>query len=301
MLGSNVPIRGGLHTGFQHADTWGCESIQIYITPSRTWNVNLLKDEEAAQFKEAWKTSNVKAIVAHVPYLVNLASSQEELRNKSMSRLITEVKRANKLGVEYLVLHPGSNPDRNIGTQLIINGLKSVLTSLEESEEGLGNAKILLETVAGQGNSIGFRLEELACILEKLSNHNHLGVCLDTCHVFAAGYDIRGYKGFEQFLYEFESVLGLAYLKAVHINDSKVELGSRVDRHSPLGEGHLGLQCFHALVKDSRFDNVPCILEIPDHEKSQTNLKLLKELRDRKELINETLSYYPKQLSLDLS
>jgi deoxyribonuclease-4 len=230
--------------------------------------------------------------VGHVPYLVNLASSNNELRKRSIHRLTIEIKRAENFGVSYLVLHPGTNQNKKEGIRLIAEGLNEVLDQFNNL-----NTKILLETVAGEGNKIGSRLEELANILEKVNKVNYCGVCLDTCHVFAAGYNIRGYEGYHKFLKKFDEVIGLSRIKVIHINDSKARLGSRTDRHAPIGEGLLGLQVFHAIVRDNRFKRIPKILEIPERDtKSKSNLEILRKLKERERPIIEKI---PKQLTLE--
>lgn len=285
MIGSNVPTRGGLPNGFRYGDDWECEVIQIYVTLSRRWKVPSLTEKEISEFKLAWDKSNVKQVVAHVPFLVNLASSKDNLRRKSIDRLIIEVDRANKFSVPYLVLHPGSNPNRKIGTNNIIDGLNTVLNTSNHSD-----VKILLETVAGQGNSIGFRFEELAFIIEKVQKSDCLGVCFDTCHVFAAGHNFRGYEGYEHVLRNFNEVVGINRIEVFHINDSKTNLGGRVDRHAhSIGEGSIGLQAFHALLRDPRFLDIPMILEIPERDKkSKINVQSLKGLRLREEPISDS-------------
>jgi len=275
MLGSNVPTIGGLPVGFKYAEEWGCDSIQIYVTLSRRWTVPDLTENEVCQFRTAWQRSTVKIVVAHVPFLVNLASTSGDIRRKSISRLIIESERASKFGVSYLVLHPGSNPNRQKGLNLIVEGLDIVLNSTNDSR-----VKILLETVAGQGNQICSRFEELAYVLERVQDPERLGICFDTCHVFAAGYDIRGYDGYERVIEKLDRIVGLDRVKAFHLNDSKTSLGSRVDRHASIGEGLLGLQLFHAVVRDNRFSDIPKILEIPERDdRSHENLELLRNLR----------------------
>lgn len=291
MIGSNVPTIGGLPVGFKYADEWGCESIQIYVSPSRTWSIPNLTEKEIVEFRSAWRNSNVKEVVGHVPYLVNLASPNKELRKKSIGRLIIEIKRVEKLGVRYLVLHPGSNPDRKMGINLISEGINYVLDYVDTS-----GVHILLETVAGEGNKIGAKFEDLALILDGINNLEYLGICFDTCHVFSAGYDIRGYDGYEKNLEIFDKIIGVSKIKVIHINDSKAHLGSRVDRHAAIGEGLLGLQVFHAIVRDERFKGVPKILEIPERDtKSKASLDLLRELKNRDEPIIEKI---PKQRTL---
>jgi len=283
MLGSTVPTVGGLPNGFIYADDWQCECIQIYVTLSRQWAVAKLTQGEVTAFKQAWRKSKVKQVVAHVPYLVNIASPDEEIRGKSRARLETEMYRAGEFGVPLLILHPGGfrNSTREEGIARIIEALDSLHQKFSKS-----STRILLETMAGQGTMLGARFEELALILEKVKHPERLGICFDTAHVFAAGYDIRGYQGYEKVLAEFARVIGLGKIEAFHINDSKSELGSRVDRHEYIGKGSLGLQVFHALVRDARFQETPMLLEIPHMAvKDKQNLVLLRRLRKREKPI----------------
>jgi deoxyribonuclease-4 len=294
MLGSNVPTIGGFHTGFKWGDKWGCEVIQIYITLSRRWNVPELTNEEISKFKMAWQESTVKEVVAHVPYLVNLASPDKELYRKSIKRLLTESSRATKFGVSLLVLHPGS-----YGKSKKEDGIKRIAEALESVVQEINSPlMILLETMAGQGTTIGSRFEELALILEKVKRPESLGICLDTGHLFMAGYDIRGYEGYQKILNEFDRIIGIEKIKAIHLNDSKTGLESRSDRHACIGEGKLELQVFHAILRDERFKRIPKILEIPERDtRSQDNLKLLRNLQKRIDPLPDE-KYEPTQLIL---
>lgn len=276
MLGCTVPTIGGLPEGFSWARKWGCECIQIYVTLSRRWDVSELSAEEVLQFKSAWRKSPVKKVVAHVPYLVNLASPDKNLWKKSKDRLRTELSRARQFGVNFLVLHPGSygNSNREDGMKRIIEALSDISGEIDDQK-----TRILLETMAGQGTTIGSTFEEIARILEGVGNPGFFGICFDTAHVFAAGYDIRGYENYETVLKEFDAVLGLKRIKTIHVNDSRTNFGSHSDRHACIGEGNLGLEIFHAILKDSRFLNIPKILEIPERDKrSEDNLQLLRKL-----------------------
>lgn len=277
MLGSNVPTIGGLPKGFQHADKWGCECIQIYITLSRRWDVPDLSKKEISQFKVAWKNSSVKEVIAHLPYLANLASPDEKLCVKARNRLITELDRAKKFGVSFLVMHPGSHC--GLGETAAIQRLATNLNSVVATT-GNTSTKILLETMAGQGTELGYSFDQLARILEQVENPSRFSICFDTCHVFAAGYRIATYEGYEKTIELFDKTIGIKKIQAFHFNDSKGTLGSRIDRHASIGEGNLGLKCFHAILKDSRFIGIPKVLEIPEREeKSKENLDLLKKLQ----------------------
>lgn len=277
MLGCTVPTIGGLPKGFYWAGKWGCECIQIYVTLSRRWHVSELSTEDVLKFKSAWEGSPVKKVVAHVPYLVNLASPDKHLWQKSKDRLGVELSRARQFGVNFLVLHPGSygNSNKEDGMKRTAEALHSI--SRESNDK---TTKILLETMAGQGTTIGSTFEEIAHILEEVSDSGFFGVCFDTAHVFAAGYDIRDYEGYETVLREFDTIIGLHKIKTIHINDSKTDLGSRSDRHASIGEGKLGLEMFHALMRDPRFLNIPKILEIPERDtRSEDNVRLLQRLQ----------------------
>ena len=295
MLGSNVPTIGGFHTGFSWGDKWECECIQIYITPSRRWDVPELSQKDTAVFKTAWENSSVKEVVAHVPFLVNLASPNKEIWQKSINRLVTEISRAEKFGVPFLVLHPGS-----YGSFTKREGIKRVTQALDIVFQNFDkpSVKVLLETMAGQGTMLGSSFEEIAEILEKVAKPEFLGVCFDTGHVFMAGYDLRSYEGYESVLREFDKVVSLKRIDCFHLNDSKTKLGSRSDRHACIGEGELGLQVFHALLRDKRFSDIPKILEIPERDKrSKDNLELLKRLSQISEPLPKE-KYRPIQLTL---
>ncbi len=212
----------------------------------------------------------------HLLYLA--FSPVDDVWRKSKERLSTELALADKLGLQFVVLHPGyyRSLDKKMGIKRIIEALNDVLGDVEAS-----TVKILLETTAGQGTAIGSRFEEIAYILKESERNHFLGVCFDTCHVFAAGYDLRGYEGYKKVLEKFDTLIGLDRLQAIHLNDSKTGLGSRVDRHASIGEGKLGLQVFHAFVRDPRFRNIPKVLEIPERhgKKVQQQLQLLRKLQ----------------------
>jgi deoxyribonuclease-4 len=288
LIGSNVPTVGGLPRGFEWAGKWGCECIQVYLTLSRQWNVPRLDKGTVDDFRLAWRKSEVKEVIAHVPFLVNLASPDVDLWKKSVARLTTEVTIAQQLGVRLLVLHPGSfgRSTKNAGVARIIDGLKIVIGATKNSQ-----AMVLLETMAGQGSMIGSQFEDLRFILDQVGSAHRLGICLDTAHVFEAGYNLRGYGGLKHVLEAFNDQIGLGKLKAIHLNDSLTDLGSRVDRHAAIGCGKLGLQVFHALMTDTRFEGTPAVLEEPDRDtQSAIDLQLLRALRKRKDKVSEPRS-----------
>jgi deoxyribonuclease IV len=292
LLGSNVPTIGGIHTGFKWGSDWKCESIQIYLTLSRRWDVPQLSIERIKQFKNEWKKSSIKKVVAHIPFLVNLASADKDIHKKSCLRLNIEYNLACELGVSFLVLHPGSyrNSNKEDGMQRIIESLNLFCQKNKYSK-----TKILLETMAGQGNTIGSSFEEIAHILENIETPKILGVCFDTAHVFISGYDIRGYEGYKMITDEFDIIIGLDKIMVIHLNDAKTDLGSKNDRHANIRDGKLGLQVFHAILRDRRFYKVPKILEIPERDKrSKDDLDFLRSLEiisdpihEKKEMIKQ--------------
>lgn len=274
MLGSNVPTVGGIVKGFKTAKEWDCECIQIYTTLSRRWEVTYLPSEKIEEFKEEYEKSNVHEVVAHIPFLVNLASSNKELREKSRDRILIEMTRALDLNIKNLVLHPGSCTvsSKSQGLTRIIEGLNDVFNEFN------GHApSLLLETMAGQGNTLGSTFDELHQIITGVKKNQFLGVCLDTCHIFAAGYDISTEEKYDQVLTEFDRLINLTRIGAIHLNDSLTELGSKKDRHQNIGEGFIGEELFRILVNDERFRNIPKIIEIPKRDtESKGNLDRLR-------------------------
>ena len=285
MLGSNVPTVGGFSTAFIVGDEWGCECIQIYLTPSRRWDVPKLQETVITEFKEYWKNSLVKEVVGHIPFLVNLATAEEVLWRKSIARVITELSYAQQLGVKFLVLHLGSSVNASIekGVSKVITALNMIFQKATDFP-----GYLLIETTAGQGHMIGSSFTQVANILSKIDGVDKMGVCLDTAHIFASGYDLRGYSGYEKVLSQFNQIIGIERIKVIHLNDSKANFGSHIDRHTSIGKGRIGLQLFHAIMKDIRFSNVPKIIEVPDRDtQSEDSLKLLRELQITSDGIKE--------------
>lgn len=295
MLGSNVPTIGGYATGFKFGDQWGCDCIQIFLTLSRRWDIPKLIDEKVIEFKKSWNRSSVKTIVGHIPYLVNLASPDNVIWKKSIKRVLMEIEYASNLGVLFLVLHPGSytNTNKQIGLNRIKKALNIISKKLIDQ-----NVRILLETMSGQGSALGSTFKEINYILKNLKKSNFFGVCFDTAHVFHAGYNIMGLDGYKRVFKRFDEIIGIDKIKVIHLNDSKTELGSKVDRHASIGEGRIGLKFFHSILNDDKFYNIPKIIEIPDRdEKSQESLILLRELQNVGRI--SELKNLLKQLSLE--
>jgi deoxyribonuclease IV len=259
-LGAHVPITGGVFNAPGHGRAIGAEAIQIFTRNQMQWACRPIREEEAAAFREALAGSGVRRVLTHGSYLMNLASPNPEFLEKSRACLVTEMERCHQLGVPYVVLHPGAH--MGLGEE---EGLSAIARSLDhvlERTEGL-EVMPLLEVTAGQGSTLGYRFEHLAAIFDRVREPDRVGVCLDTCHLYAAGYDLASAEGHENTLRAFTKIVGLGKLKAVHLNDSKRELGSRVDRHARAGEGHLGLEAFARIVNDRRFRGLPLVVETP--------------------------------------
>jgi deoxyribonuclease IV len=279
LAGAHMSIAGGMHLAFQRGKQVGCKTIQIFLKSSNQWKAKPLTEEDRKLFLQAHRKSGIDPVLAHDSYLINLASPDRSLRRKSLHAFMEEMKRANYLGVPLLIMHPGAHMGAGIkaGVDRAANELRHALDSVEPP------VAVLVENTAGQGSSIGSRLEQLAAILEQAGNPDRIGVCLDTCHAFAAGYDIRTEEGYDQTMREFDQLIGLGKIRAFHLNDSKRELGCRVDRHTHIGKGCIGLDAFRCLVNDARFAAIPKILETPkgdENREDKRNLATLRKLLD---------------------
>ncbi|HAV92617.1 TPA: deoxyribonuclease IV [candidate division WOR-3 bacterium] len=274
IFGAHLSISSGYDELFASADRIDCEAVQIFAKNQRQWESAPLAVSSTAVFKNSRKESNVKYMNVHSSYLLNLVTMNDEIYNKSISSLIDDMKRASILGIEDTVVHPGSH--LGAGDTLGILRISEAINFIF-SKEKQGN--ILLETTAGQGTSIGWKFDHLRDIISKVKQKDRIFVCYDTCHTFAAGYDIRTKSDYEKTMNEFDKIVGFSKLKLFHINDSKNEFNTRKDRHEFLGRGYIGIDAFGYLVNDSRFENTPMILEVPgeaeDFKKEIQNLKRL--------------------------
>jgi len=252
-----LSIAGGLHKALLRADQLGFRAVGMFVRNQRRWQAPPLSDEAARLFRETRKRLGIASVVAHGSYLTNLASTGE-LRRKSLAALRDELDRCRRCGIDYLVIHPGSAPD----TQRAIARIADALNRLP-ADRPQACTKILLETTSGAARGIGGRFEQLAAILERLERPRSFGVCLDTCHVFAAGYDLRTPRAYTRTLEQFDRVIGLGRLLAVHLNDSRGPLGSGLDRHEHIGAGRIGAKGFANFVNDQRLAGIPMILETP--------------------------------------
>lgn len=279
-----MSVAGGLYKAVERAEAAGCDCFQIHIKPPKRWpwtgdgdeyqypehvqvstrnniqwKAKEISAEAAAQFRDSLEASSIRYPLSHSSYLINLGTPDAALRKKSIDAFVVELQRAELLGIPYVVLHPGAYT-----TSSEEAGIQAIVASLDEVHRQTGvSSKCLLETTAGQGTTLGWRFEQLAQMLDGVQDPDRLGVCFDTCHVFAAGYPLAAEKDYQSTMKDFDQIVGLARLKAFHLNDSKRELGSRVDRHEHIGQGHLGESAFANLLRDPRFRDVPMYLETP--------------------------------------
>ncbi len=259
LLGAHISTAGGFDQAIARGESIGCTTIQIFTKNNRQWSAPPLSVSAITAFKNAVEHSSIKIVIAHAAYLINLGSSANEIRNKSLHAVIDELERCHQLNIPYLVLHPGAKGDTpeldcltRIADQLDLALSKANSTTM-----------ILLETMAGQGNSICATFEQLAYIYDRVTHKKRIGICFDTCHIFVAGYDLRTESTYHKTWQAFDTILGLNLLKAIHLNDSKKPLGSRVDRHEDIAKGMIGANAFKLLINDARFFNIPKILETP--------------------------------------
>ena len=272
-----MSIAGGIYRAFERGALADCRTLQVFLKNSNRWEAKPLTELARSQFQEAQHKSGINPVLAHDSYLINLASPDPRHYRKSLDAFTEEMKRALYLGIPYLVMHPGSHMGSGVK-----EGVSRVARALNRAMDTVGpSVTILIENTSGQGNHLGHRFEHLAGILEQIDDRERVGICLDTCHLFAAGYDIRTEKGYKRTLREFDRIIGIKTIKAFHVNDSKKDLGSRVDRHCHIGQGFIGLEAFRCLVNDRLFRNIPKILETPkgpDLQEDRMNLAALKAL-----------------------
>ena len=277
-LGAHISIAGGVDKAVLAAKEVGCQALQIFVKSSNQWRAAPFRDGEPERFQANLAATGIGPVIAHDSYLINLCSPQTALWNQSVEAFLVELDRCEILGVPYLVTHPGSHT--GAGEEA---GLSRLARAIDQSHARRRNQKvrILLETTAGQGTGLGHRFEQLGKVLKGLDEPHRVGICLDTCHVFAAGYDLRTPAAYRETMEKFDEAVGLQNLMAVHLNDSKRELGSRVDRHEQIGKGRLGLEAFRLLLNDPKLARLPMVLETPkgpDYREDRINLKLLKSL-----------------------
>ncbi len=277
-FGAHTSIAGGIHLAFDRMEKIGGKALQIFTANQRQWRAGNLGAEGIALFRSRWLESGRPPIAAHDSYLINLAAADERIRQQSVAAFAEELRRCEELGIAYLVMHPGAH-----GGEGIERGLARLVENLDLAIEisRVESVSVLIENTAGQGSSLGSSFEELAFVLQTSSFGSTMGVCYDTAHGFAAGYDIRGERAYSLTFEKFDAQIGLDSLRFFHLNDSKREAGSRVDRHEHIGKGNIGLEGFRLLVNDPRFGRHPMVLETPkgkDLKEDMENLRVLRSL-----------------------
>ncbi|SMP11360.1 Endonuclease IV [Desulfurobacterium pacificum] len=272
-VGAHVSTSGGIFNAPLNAINIKAKAFALFTKNQRRWNAKPLAENDIKAFKDNLKKAkiNVDHVLPHDSYLINLGHPEKEKRRKSIEAFIDEVKRCHQLGLKYLNFHPGSHLRQMTEEEC----LKVIAESLNETIERTEEVILVIENTAGQGSNVGYRFEHIAKLIELVEDKTRIGVCLDTCHLFAAGYDIRTETAYLKTMEEFDSIVGFEYLKGMHLNDAKSTLGSRIDRHHSIGKGNIGLEAFRLIMNDPRLDNIPLILETIDPSIWAEEIKLL--------------------------
>lgn len=274
MLGAHVSTAGGVSLAPGNGVELGCDAIQIFSKNQRQWTAKPLSELEIKAFQDNWRKSQLRGILVHDSYLINVASPNAEMWAKSRDALLDEAQRCDQLGIPLLNMHPGAH----MGTGAA-EGCKRIAQAIRHVLDGTSRVTLLLESMAGQGSTIGARLEDLARIRELCGNDARVGYCLDTCHLFAAGFDLTTPNGYKDTMRLVDEHLGLSRVKAFHLNDSEKPRGSHVDRHANIGLGLMGEKGFAPLMRDTRFEEVPMVLETPLAEEGyRKDLAILRRL-----------------------
>jgi deoxyribonuclease-4 len=275
-----MSIAGGYYKAVEQAARCACDCVQLFTKNNNQWRAKDLSEEDVSAFRAKLSELQIAHPIAHDSYLINLATPDDALWKKSIDAFVVELQRAERLGLAFVVMHPGSHT-----TASEEEGLRRVVAAFDEVHRQTRKLKVrtLVETTAGQGSNLGWKFEHLATILDGVKESERLGVCVDTCHIFAAGYPLADREDYLATMRKLDQIVGLGRVHAFHLNDSKKPLGSRVDRHEHIGRGHLGLEPFRHLMNDPRFCNVPMYLETPkeqEHgeEMDVVNLRVLREL-----------------------
>jgi deoxyribonuclease-4 len=279
LLGAHFSISKGLQNALYEAAKYECTALQIFTKNSSTWKERTLTLEEINRFDKAREQTGITSIASHTSYLINLATPERKKHAMSCNALKQELIRSSSLNIPFVVLHPGAHlgTGKETGVEKVALSINDIFAQTPDIQ-----IRLLLETTAGQGSALGHTFDQLASIMEKIENQNRIGICLDTSHVFAAGYDIRKPESYRKTTDAFDEIIGFENLYVIHLNDSKKKLGSRVDRHEHIGEGYIGIKAFELLMNDMRFWNVPKIIETPkqkdDPDMDKMNLKRLRSL-----------------------
>ncbi|MBC2714432.1 MAG: deoxyribonuclease IV [Desulfobacteraceae bacterium] len=280
LLGAHFSIAKGLHKAILEAETYKCNTLQIFTKNAQTWKEKSLTEKEIKKFNATKEQTGIFQIISHTSYLINIAGPDKKKADMSCDALKQEIIRCGQLDIPYIVLHPGAHMGEGAakGIKRIADNINFIFESTTRN-----STRLLLETTAGQGTSIGHTFEQLAAIMDNVSDKTRIGVCLDTCHIFAAGYDISTKTGYEHTIRDFDDIISLKNLFVIHLNDTKKGCGTRVDRHEHIGDGFIGLDAFKFIINDSRLKDIPKILETPKLKNEQDadtiNLELLRNIQ----------------------
>ena len=279
-IGAHVSAGGGVFNAPLNAAKIGADAFAMFVKNQRRWDAPPLSAEEIVAFKDALKQSGIRAehVLVHDSYLINLGHPREAEREKSLNAFIDEIRRCEALGLKLLNFHPGSHLNE-ISAQVCLDNIAGSLNFAIANTAGI---KLVLENTAGQGSNLGYDFAQLAYVIDKISNKDRIGVCIDTCHAFAAGYDLRSPQAYERTMSEFDRAIGYKFLSGMHLNDTKNELGVRKDRHESLGRGFLGLAAFENIMNDPNIDEIPLILETIDDSLWAEEIALLRSMQGRR-------------------
>lgn len=279
-IGAHVSASGGVSNAPLNATKIGADAFAMFVKNQRRWDAPPLSAEEIVAFKDALKQSGIRAehVLVHDSYLINLGHPREAEREKSLNAFIDEIRRCEALGLRLLNFHPGSHLNE-ISAQVCLD---NIAESLNFAIANTAGVKLVLENTAGQGSNLGYDFAQLAYVIDKISNKDRIGVCIDTCHAFAAGYDLRSPQAYERTMSEFDRAIGYKFLSGMHLNDTKNELGVRKDRHESLGRGFLGLAAFENIMNDPNIDEIPLILETIDEGLWAEEIALLRSMQGRR-------------------
>ncbi|ACM92943.1 apurinic/apyrimidinic endonuclease [Nautilia profundicola AmH] len=273
-VGAHVSASGGVENAVKNAVDIGANGFALFTKNQRQWVAKPLSEKSINKFKELMEEHGFIAdgVLPHDSYLINLGHPEEDKREKSYNAFVDEIRRVEQLGLKYLNFHPGSHLKKISEEECLDLISENINRAIKDTEY----ATLVLETTAGQGSNLGYKFEHLAYIIDNIEDKSRIGVCIDTAHIFAAGYDIRTKEAYEKTMQEFDEIVGFKYLKGMHINDSKAKFASRVDRHHSLGKGEIGIDAFKFIMQDSRIDNIPLVLETIEPEIWADEIKLLK-------------------------
>ena len=276
IFGAHESISGGVFNAITRGQNATCDAIQIFNKSNNQWRAKVLKPDEIDQYFQAIEETGVSVACSHSSYLINIGSPDDALRANSRTSLQEETERCNLLKIPNLVFHPGSHvgSGEEEGMGRIANAMNEILAAIPDN-----TVTLCLETTAGQGSNLGYTFEQIASMMDRVEEKKHVGVCLDTCHIFAAGYPITEPSDYEDTIGAFDDIIGLDSLKIVHTNDSKMEFGSKKDRHEHIGKGYIGIQAFENFVNDKRFAEIPFILETPKEDDLAEDIQNLATLR----------------------